>query len=797
MSDLPISQLSDIGSVSDNDIFYIVALGSPNVSYKVTGAQVSAYILGKVPAAPVTSVNGHTGTVVLTTADIADSTNARYVTDAELVNILTIPNLVLKTTTVNGHALSGNVTVTAADVGLGNVSNNLQLNASQLTTDGTLSADSDSLVPSEKAVKTYVDSKPPGGVSSVNTKTGTVVLVPSDIGAQPTGNYITALTGDVTAAGPGSAGATLASVVTAGSVGSASLVPVITYDAKGRITGVTTAANPQGTITAITGDLSASGTGSVTGTLATVNTNTGSFGSSTAIPNFTVNGKGQITAAGTNAVVAPAGTLTGSTLAAGVTASSLTSVGTLANLTVTNAISGSVTGNAGTVTTINGHIANGTNTTVSGSGTVASPYQINSAGGGVTTIDGISGAVTLVGNNSITVSDNSPTAGSISLSGVFFKDANNNIWSSNTTDAAPTQSNNFFSGLNAGLGATNASNSNFFGTQAGNNATNAIYSNFFGENAGYHATYASYSNFFSTQAGFNATYASGSNFFGYRAGYQATNASSSNFFGDSAGLGAANTSGSNFFGSSAGFRATSAYESNFFGFSAGYAAANASYSNFFGFQAGHSTINASYSNFFGIQAGYQATNAGSSNFFGFHAGQSATYASASNFFGDNAGQSATYARYSNFFGFQAGQSATNAKDAIFIGTRSGYNDTVNNTSSGTSIAIGRFSGTGGHSDSIAIGHGVINSTTNEANIGNVIYIDGIYASDTQSAAAITSGKLGVGVQSPAYTVDAFGDINAGGVFRKAGTAGISGTMTTSSLVGKTLTFSGGIIVGFA
>jgi hypothetical protein len=88
-------------------------------------------------------------------------------------------------------------------------------------------------------------------------------------------------------------------------------------------------------ITALTGDGTATGPGSVPFTLATVNGNVGTFGSSTAIPSFTVNGKGLITAVTTDAVVAPAGTLTGTTLASNVVTSSLTSV---ANNAITNAM---------------------------------------------------------------------------------------------------------------------------------------------------------------------------------------------------------------------------------------------------------------------------------------------------------------------------------------------------------------------------------------------------------------------------------------------------------------------------
>ena len=56
--------------------------------------------------------------------------------------------LVPKTTTVNGHALSGNITVTKADVGLTNVIDGAQLLASQLgVADGVASLDATGKVP--------------------------------------------------------------------------------------------------------------------------------------------------------------------------------------------------------------------------------------------------------------------------------------------------------------------------------------------------------------------------------------------------------------------------------------------------------------------------------------------------------------------------------------------------------------------------------------------------------------------------------------------------------------------------
>lgn len=61
----------------------------------------------------------------------------------------------------------------------------------------------------------------------------------------------------------------------------------------------------------LSGDVSGSGATSITTTLATVNANVGSFGSSTAVGTFTVNAKGLLTAAGNTTVTPAASSITG------------------------------------------------------------------------------------------------------------------------------------------------------------------------------------------------------------------------------------------------------------------------------------------------------------------------------------------------------------------------------------------------------------------------------------------------------------------------------------------------------
>lgn len=115
---------------------------------------------------------------------------------------------------------------------------------------------------------------------------------------QVAGDYITDLTGDGTASGPGSAAFTLATVnLGPGTYGNATHVPVVTVNAKGLVTSVTTTAiNLPPTLASFSGDVTGIGNINVpiTLTLNTVNSNV--YGSNTFL-RFAVNSKGLVTSA--------------------------------------------------------------------------------------------------------------------------------------------------------------------------------------------------------------------------------------------------------------------------------------------------------------------------------------------------------------------------------------------------------------------------------------------------------------------------------------------------------------------
>jgi thiamine pyrophosphokinase len=226
---------------------------------------------------------------------------------------------------------------------------------------------------------------------------------------QIAGSYITALTGDGVASGPGSAVFTLSNVnFFPGTYGSPTVIPVITVNAKGLVTSVTNASIPiPSNILLFDGDVSGAGvTGSLTTiTLDTVNSNV--YGSNTALK-FAVNGKGLVTSA------AP---LIANDIYSIIGYTPVTSARTLTINGVTYNLSANRTWSVGTVTSVNMSAPTGFSVSgnpVTGSGTLALgfapgfslPTNASQANWNTAyvnritslTILGTSGAATLVGN---------------------------------------------------------------------------------------------------------------------------------------------------------------------------------------------------------------------------------------------------------------------------------------------------------------------------------------------------------------------------------------------------------------
>lgn len=340
----------------------------------------------------VDAVFGRTGTVVAATNDytwaqinkatssLADITtrNAsaltedsthRFATDTEkstwngkqdALGFTAVPN----TRTVNGQALSANVSVTASDVGLGSVDNtsdagkpvstaqqtalDLKANLASPTFTGTVGGITNSMVGLGNVINADT-------TTTANITDSTNKRFITDTQQTVLGNTSGTNTGDQSAASLGLvigtdveawdadldiwAGKTVPSGAVVGTSDSQSL----TNKKLGSLTsnGFVKTSGGDGTLSVdtstyltgnqtvtLSGDVSGSGATAITTTLATV-ASAGTTGSSSAIPVITINAKGLTTGITTAAVVAPAGTLTGATLASGVTGSSLTSTGTL------------------------------------------------------------------------------------------------------------------------------------------------------------------------------------------------------------------------------------------------------------------------------------------------------------------------------------------------------------------------------------------------------------------------------------------------------------------------------------
>ena len=190
----------------------------------------------------VTSVNGFTGAVVLTTTNIAEGTNLYY-TDARARASVSAG------TGISYNNSTGVITNSAPDQTVSIAS------GTGISATGTYPA----FTVTNTAPDQTVVMNSGTGISVTGTYPNFTVTntAPSSGG---TVTSVSGTTGRITSTGGTTPVIDLASgVATAGTTGSATLIPVVTIDTYGRVTGITTAANPQGTVTSV------NGTGTVSG----------------------------------------------------------------------------------------------------------------------------------------------------------------------------------------------------------------------------------------------------------------------------------------------------------------------------------------------------------------------------------------------------------------------------------------------------------------------------------------------------------------------------------------------------
>ena len=274
----------------------------------------------------VTSVAGRSGAVVLTNSDITGlGTMATQAASAVAITGGTFSGSTISTT---GQLVStlptGNAPfVVASTTPVVNLTATNVVNNANMTGDITSVGNVATLVTSGVTAGTY----------------GTSTLVPQ-ITFDSKGRAIAVasiamtaanLNGDVTTVG--NTATLAASGVTAGAYGSATSIPQITFDTKGRATSVTSIAM---TTTALTGDVTTVGN---TATLAASGVTAGIYGSATSIPQVTFDAKGRATSV--TAIAMTSSNLTGD----------VTSVGNVATL-ATSGVTAGTYGLAGSVAQI-------------------------------------------------------------------------------------------------------------------------------------------------------------------------------------------------------------------------------------------------------------------------------------------------------------------------------------------------------------------------------------------------------------------------------------------------------------
>lgn len=273
---------------------------------RVTTGLNTAYLTGNQTITLAGDVSGSGATTISASLSVTGVTAGTYgsgslipsfTVDAKgRITNVTTNAVVNAVTSVAGK--TGAVTLTNTDVGLGNVTNSLQvINAGNTPSIAQGIASTRPLFGTAGRLWISTDTRS----LYRDSGTGWELLTP-------------AITGDISI----SAGGTTATLATVNS--NVGTFNTVTVNAKGLVTSASNTSYITGNqnIT-LSGDATGSGTTAITVTLSDVNTTVGQFGTTTAVPQLTVNSKGQVTQVGNLSIVYPVTSVAGKTGAVSLT----------------------------------------------------------------------------------------------------------------------------------------------------------------------------------------------------------------------------------------------------------------------------------------------------------------------------------------------------------------------------------------------------------------------------------------------------------------------------------------------
>ncbi len=231
----------------------------------------------------------------------------------------------------------------------------------------------------------------PAGSGTTNFGTSGQVLTSGGSAATPTWTTpavgtvtsVSGTTGRITSTGGATPVIDLASgVATAGTTGSSTLIPVVTIDTYGRVTSITTASNPQGTVTSVTGTDPVVSSGGATPAISmpAATTSVNGYLTSTDWNTFNNKGSGTVTSVSATAPITSSGGATPNLVMPAATTSVNGYLTSTDWTTFNNKGSGTVTsvGGTGTVNglTLTGTVTTSGNLTLGGTLSLASPPAI-------------------------------------------------------------------------------------------------------------------------------------------------------------------------------------------------------------------------------------------------------------------------------------------------------------------------------------------------------------------------------------------------------------------------------------